>query len=462
MTQKLTRAAIVAACTLLSANAALAAKPAAKTTAAPAATAEDVATMRAQIQALIDRVAQLETAQTKQAESVQTAVAAVNAQQSVNNDVQNALDLQSDNLAKTAGNVGEWVGRYTWKGDLRWRNEQFQQQYVSSDRIRDRIRARVGLVAKVNDTVRAELQFATGGADPRSSNQTLTDNNSRKALDLDLAYAEWQATPSVKLTVGKMKYPWVRPGQSLFFDGDVNPEGVAIAYQGTVPGGFFGSAFFNNVTERATFADSNMIGAQAGWRSNPALKTRFTVGATYFDHGATKGYNPFAAVPGTINGNTTTTSRAICRNVIATCLQFDYNIVEVFGEFATTLADRPLTAFVDYAQNSDAVLDTAYSLGLQYGRASNPNTWELGLQYQKIEKDSLFAQTVDSDFADGSTDGDGFVLRFGYAFARNFRFNATYFMNDLNNDVATTVTGVTGPVFNRDYKRLQLDLNWGF
>jgi hypothetical protein len=458
MTQKLTRAAIVAACTLLSSHAAFAAKPAT----VPTASAEDVAALRAQLQALIDRVAQLETAQTQQADSVQTAVAAVSAQQTVNNDVQNALDLQSDNLAKTAGNVGDWVGRFTWKGDLRWRNEQFQQQYVTSNRIRDRIRARAGFVAKVNDTVRAELQFATGGADPRSSNQTLTDNNSRKALDLDLAYAEWQATPSVKVAAGKMKYPWVRPGQSMFFDGDVNPEGVAIAYQGTVPGGFFGSAFYNNVTERSAFADSNMIGVQAGWRSNPALRTRFTVGATYFDHGATQGYNPFATVPGTTNGNTTTTSRAICRNVIATCLQFDYNIVEVFGEVATTLADRPFTAFVDYARNGDAVLDTAYSLGFQYGRASNPNTWEVGLQYQKIEKDSLFAQTVDSDFADGNTDGDGFALRFGYAFARNFRFNATYFMNDLNNDVATTVTGVTGPVFNRDYKRMQLDLNWGF
>ena len=461
MTQKFTRAAIVAACMLLSANAALAAKPSAKTTAAPAATAEDVAAMRAQIQALINRVAQLETAQTKQAESVQTAVAAVDAQQTVNNEVQNALDLQSDNLAKTAGNVGEWVGRYTFKGDLRWRTEAIDQQYVPIDRYRDRIRARVGVVAKVNDTVRAELQFATGGTDPRSSNQTLTNVNSRKALDLDLAYAEWQATPTLKVTAGKMKYPWVRAGQSMFFDGDINPEGLAINYLGTVPGGFFAGAFYNDVIERGTAADTNMLGAQLGWRSNPALKTRFTVGASYFDHGATQGYNPFQDNSVAGNGNTTTSSAAVCRRGITTCLQYDYNIVEVFGEFATTLADRPFTAYVDYAQNGDADLDTAYSVGLQYGRAANPRTWEIGAVYQKIEKDALFGQYVDSDFADGLTDGDGVVLKFGYAFARNFRFNATYLINQLNNDVATTITGV-GSVRNRDYKRLQLDINWGF
>lgn len=464
MIQKLTRAAIVAACTLLSANAALAAKPAAKTTAAPAATAEDVAAMRAQIQALIDRVAQLETAQTKQAESVQTAVAAVNAQQTVNNDVQNALDLQSDNLAKTAGNVGEWVGRYTFKGDLRWRTEAFNQQYVPIDRYRDRIRARLSATAKVNDTIKAEIQIATGGSDPRSPNQTLTDVNSRKPFELDLAYAEWQATPTLKVTAGKMKYPWVRPGQSLFFDGDVNPEGLAINYQGTVPGGFFASAFYNDVVERGAAADTNMLGAQFGWRSNPALKTRYTIGASYFDHGGTQGYNPFVSnvlLTGNANGNTTTTSTAVCRKGIATCLQYDYNVVEVFGEFATTLANRPFTAYVDYAQNGDAQLDTAYSVGFQYGRASNPQTWEIGAVYQKIEKDALFGQYLDSDFADGVTDGDGVALKFGYAFARNFRFNATYFINQLNNDVATTITGV-GSVRNRDYKRLQLDINWGF
>jgi hypothetical protein len=425
----------------------------------PAASAEEVAAMRAQVQALLERVSQLEAAQQTQAQNVQAATSSVEEQAKVNEDVQNALDLQSDNLAKTAANVGEWVGRFQWKGDLRFRNEQFDQQYVPRDRIRDRIRARAGFVAKVNDTIRAEVQFATGGADPRSSNQTLTDTNSRKALDLDLAYAEWQATPALKVTAGKMKFPWVRPGQSLFFDGDINPEGLALNYQGMVPGGVFASAFYNDLAERGTQADSNMLGAQIGWRSNPALKNRITVGASYFDYGAVKGYNPLFG--GISNGNTTTTSGSICRRAISPCLANDYNVTELFGEFATTLADRPFTAFVDYAQNSDAALDTAYSLGLMYGRASNPKTWEVGLQYQKVEKDALFGQMIDSDFGDGLTDGDGLVFRFGYAFARNFRFNATYFVNQLNNDVATTIAGV-GSVRDRDYKRLQLDINWGF
>ena len=36
-----------------------------------------------------------------------------------------------------------------------------------------------------------------------------------------------------------------------------------------------------------------------------------------------------------------------------------------------------------------------------FGKASNYRTWELGAAYQVIEKDALFAQLIDSDFAGG-------------------------------------------------------------
>ena len=59
---------------------------------------------------------------------------------------------------------------FTWKGDLRYRNETIEQQYTP-DRNRDRIRVRTGFVAKVNDTVKAEVGISTAeNGDPRSSN----------------------------------------------------------------------------------------------------------------------------------------------------------------------------------------------------------------------------------------------------------------------------------------------------
>ncbi|MEJ1965680.1 MAG: hypothetical protein WDO56_30665 [Gammaproteobacteria bacterium] len=41
----------------------------------------------------------------------------------------------------------------------------------------------------------------------------------------------------------------------------------------------------------------------------------------------------------------------------------------------------------------------------------------------------------------------------GYGFGRNFRVNGSYFWNDTNIDIPTTIAGV-GPVTERKYKRL--------
>ena len=451
--------------------------------------AADFNALKAQFDALQARLAQIEQQQQTQTAAVADASKAVAAQQAATSELQESIDHTSDNLAKTAANVGEWVGRFQWKGDVRFRNESIDQQYVQGLRDRDRIRLRAGFFAKVNDTVRVEVQatttehtLTTPYGDPRSPNVTLSDSNSRKALDLDTAYVEWQPNASWKATLGKMRYPWVRPGQSLFFDGDINPEGVAINYTNPTPGGIFASVFYNDLTERATaavtgaqatnLADSNLLGGQIGWRSNPAATTKFTVGASYFQFGAVKGYNPF--YDGNAFGNTTTTSAAICRRGIATCLLSGYTVIEGFGEFATLLGGYPFTAYADYAKNTDAAvnptvnktLDTAYSVGVMFGRASNPRSWEFGVAYQKIQKDALFGQFVDSDFGAGNTDADGYVLRFGYQLARNWRINGSYFINNTNIDVGAANTaiggGVTQTVVNRDYKRLELDLNMSF
>ena len=70
-------------------------------------------------------------------------------------------------------------------------------------------------------------------------------------------------------------------------------------------------------------------------------------------------------------------------------------------------------------------------MGAIFGAASNYRTWEVGVLYQVIEKDALFAQLIDSDFAGGTTDTEGLAFRVGYAPVRNWMLNATYFLNNL-------------------------------
>jgi outer membrane murein-binding lipoprotein Lpp len=408
--------------------------------------------LKAQLQALQAKVEEMEKAQKAQGDT---------------------QDKTIDMIAQQRANVGDWVGRFQWKGDLRYRNETIDQEFTAQKRNRDRIRLRAGFFARVNDTLRVEVQATTdeaigGNGDARSSNVTLTDANSRKRFDLDTAYAEWTPNANWKATFGKMRQPWAKPNGSLFFDGDINPEGASIGWQqGTT--GLFATAFYTQLAERAVGPESTMSGAQIGWRGDIASGTKLTLAAAYFDHGAVEGWNAVQnADIANAFGNSTSTSAALCRPGVTACIANDFNVIEAFGELTMQLAGKPLAFFVDYAKNNEAnvspiadqSLDTAYAGGITFGRVANAHSWEVGYVYQKIENDSLYGQWVDSDFGGGLTGTQGHVFKVGYGFARNFRINGTYFLNDQNIDVPVTIAGA--PVNDRKYKRLQLDLNMTF
>jgi hypothetical protein len=315
---------------------------------------------------------------------------------------------------------------------------------------------RAGFVARVNDTVQAELALATSeGNDPRSSNQTLTGANSRKDIFLDLAYVEWQPASGWKLSAGKMKYPWLRPGQSVLFDSDVNPEGLAAAWS---QGQFFASAWYQILQERAAGPGSKLGGVQLGWK--PALGAgKLTLAAGMFQFMDVRLRAPFHA--GNAYGNSTTGTG--CLDGAAQCLASDYDLIEALAEYVVPLAGRPLALHVDYFVNdaADTAHDRAWSAGLQYGRAAEPGSWEVGYFLQQADKDGVFAQYTDSDVGGGSTDYRAHVLRAGYALARNWTVNLTWQLGETNLDEPATVDG-GGLVEGRDYKRVQLDMNFRF
>ena len=185
--------------------------------------------------------------------------------------------------------------------------------------------------------------------------------------------------------------------------------------------------------------------------------TKLTGAAAYFDVGAIQ--DSVTATPtgcstafstaffGGAQGNTT--------RVVSGCprLVNDFNMVQLLGIAEFKLGTQPLVLFADYLQNQEADdLDTAYSLGLTYGRASAPMSWEFGYAYQVVEKDAQFGQFVDSDFGGGITDTAGSVLRVGFAPLSGWTLNGTYFMNKRFVDVGTE----------RDYKRWQIDMNYKF
>lgn len=358
-----------------------------------------------------------------------------------------------DALEKSA-KAAEWASKVSWKGDLRYRHENVDAEESVADQTRHRVRARFGLTAKVNDSISATVQLATGGGnnDPRSTNQTLGSGFDRKGVAIDLAYVDWKAMSGLNVQLGKMPLPWQRVG-SFFWDNDVTPEGGAVKFAG---GPFFGSAFGYWLSERSTAADASLIGGQLGLKGDlGGMKLTGAVG--YFDVGAVQGQ--VTATPsgcatafnnaffGGAQGNTTVTLAGCPR------LLNDFNMIHVLGQAELKLGSLPLVVFADFIQNQEADdLDTGYAAGFTLGKAGEPWTWELGYAYQTTEKDAAFGQFVDSDFAGGLTDAEGSVLRIGLAPAKNWTLNGTYFLNKRFVDVGTE----------RDYDRLQIDMNYKF
>jgi len=151
---------------------------------------QEVADLRQQVQALLARVQQLESRNSELAAgSAPAAPAGIEKLESRVSDLETTSDRQADQFAQALARDKsmDWAGRVKLKGDFRVREEIIQEE-TKANRDRQRIRARLGIDAKVSDTLSGGFQLATGSTDdPRSTNATLTDSNQRKGIQLDLA-----------------------------------------------------------------------------------------------------------------------------------------------------------------------------------------------------------------------------------------------------------------------------------
>jgi hypothetical protein len=360
---------------------------------------------------------------------------------------------EAERVAKGA----EWASRISWKADARYRHEGVDPEEAAGEQTRHRIRARLAMTAKISDTLSGTIGLATNGGlnDPRSTMQTLGDGSSRKGIGLDLAHVDWKPTDSFGMSFGKMPQPWFKVS-GFFFDGDITPEGIAARY---AQGAFFANTWGMWLSERGGASDATLLGGQVGL-SGHVGGVKLTGALGYFDVGGVQGEVtttstsiPCLANPaffGGPQGNTVVPDALGCPTLL-----YDFDMVEALAQAEMMVADQPLQLWAQFIRNNEAGdLDTGWLAGFIWGRASDPMSWEFGYAYGVMEKDAQFGQFVDSDFGGGITDADGSVVRVGFAPAKNWVMNGTYFMNDRFVDAPGAVE--------RSYDRYQIDFNWKF
>lgn len=272
----------------------------------------------------------------------------------------------------------------------------------------DRMKAEVVLNAKVNDKVKIVAGARTGTFN--SAYDDFGGNADLKNVGLHLAYVEYAALDQVKVRLGKMHQPWAG-SSSLFFDRDIKPEGVAVAF--THGSGLFANASSLKIAEGGAVKDAGVQSLQVGLKKD--------VGALALT-GAVALHNH--------------------RNVVGA----DANLQQAFGEVGTKVAGMPVAAFVDFMRNDKANADNQ---ALAYGVKVAKGKWDVSAFHQKVEANAQYGLWHDSDFAGAQGNHKGYGLVAGYRVAKGWKVNAKYF------DVERGAN-------KEDFKRMQLDLNYMF
>jgi len=382
--------------------------------------------------------------------------------------------------------VPEWVGRLKWEGDLRLRyqgdlfadgnasgNDFISEPYglgsigdpinTEEDRQRLRIRARLGLSAKITDYVSAGFRITTGNtSDPVSTNQTLGTDFNKFSLVLDRAFAKVQPWDWLTVSGGRIPNPFF--STDLVWDDDLNFDGVAATFKPWARSDRTGKPFFtlgafplqeveSSVTNLAR--DKWLYAAQAGLDWKMDANTRWRFGLAYYDY-----QNIAADEDPVIDGlydyaDSVLTSRqkGNTRFEVAPTdepglygLAADYSLVNLTAtvdlahfEPVHVILDGDVVKNVGYDEakvNSLVTSQEARTLGWQtkvtvgWPSMQNQGDWQVFLGYRHLERDAVLDAFADSDFRLGGTNSKGFFIGGLYGVDRNSWLSAKWLSAD--------------------------------
>ncbi|HEY5653783.1 MAG TPA: putative porin [Pontiella sp.] len=308
-----------------------------------------------------------------------------------------ALSKRIEEL-ESGNKKSDWTENVKIKGDIRYRYE-YKATDDDTTTDRHRLRARVGAYGKVADNVKAGLRLASGSDDtPTSTNQTLEDEFSEKSVWIDLAYITLGCTSmeGLSTTFGKMKQPWVSVSD-LIFDTDVNPEGIASAYEfGCDSLALTATVAYHMLNDKGIGEDDNLTSGQIAAEADMGENVKLTagVGAYYYS-------------------------------------ELPYEIVDGFVKADITTEALPIKLYGEYLNNtfSGVAEDTAWLVGI--GTTCPVSGAKLDYNYRDLEAGSVYGGLDDGDF--GGPDGKGHKVKVSYGLAKNTTVGATYFLVDRNN-----------------------------
>lgn len=356
--------------------------------------------------------------------------------------------------ASSPAKVDHWYDRFALKGDMRVRYQAEDLDNVPiissldiDEQQRMRIRWRLGAVADLDERWQVGFGLASGGSDPRSTNQTLRDAFSTGDARLDYGYARYQASEQVAALAGKFKNPLWTP-KDLLWDSDIRPDGFALPMEFSVSERvetFFTPAYLV-ITENVV---NNRDGAavlllQGGAKFAISDRVSLKLAPAYYDFSKLKG------TPGPLSVDVPSNSRDA-----EGLLVNDYNALAFGGQLDISGSDLVprVSLFGEWVTNFDADEDdSGWLAGISLGssKVAGFGDWELKYNYRRLEADAWPEFLTDSDHFFGATNVKGNELEFIWGVAKGVNLSLDYY-----GDVKFLGTDIT-----QDLVQIDLNLKW--
>lgn len=308
-----------------------------------------------------------------------------------------------------------WVQNTKLKGDLRLR---FQNKHekAANDYNKDttvgRIRLRLGLESKINDKLMAAVGIASSNSssgDPRSTNVTLGDSNTKKTILLDYAYAKYSPSPWLNFVGGKMLLNDVLwEPTDLIWDTDITPEGAIFQFNKNLSSK--ATTFMNAGALIVDDDTSSDYDAPMAYILQPGIN--YTVNDNLSLKGAVS-LQAFHNVKGHVSSGFSSESNTGNTDNGTTSYTYDYQMINPALEVSLKqpfnvlgLNVDSLKLFAEYVNNLD-VSDNAsgFSTGFKFGyeKIEKWGDWQFRYLYAMLGKDAVLDVLPDSDRYGGKT-----------------------------------------------------------
>ncbi len=300
-----------------------------------------------------------------------------------------------------------------WYGDFALRGDRVTGFEARDDVERLRGRLRVGWRGVAESWEYAVAAKLGAGTDSNADNRRNLDNERSDAIGLDEAYVRWAPDEDLAITLGKTRLPLALT--PLTWDDDLRPAGLGLSRRWAVgdydalrlSGGYFRGEHL--------YGDRSRLGAaQLAWQYREGAPFSADVQLAFLHFSRLER----AAVEGL-----TRTNRRTGADLLS-----DYRLLDLQFGLRWQLGDKPLQARLDLLRNlgADDLRDGARA-SLVHGDAERIPGWEVGLSWQRVQRDAAMAAFNSDDWWFHS-DARGWMPWVAYGFDGGWSLQASLFV----------------------------------